>query len=105
MIGIRVDANEKIAMGHLMRCLSIAKQLKTLKQDVLFIVSEEHSVQQVEEEGFRCICLYNSYREKNEELSRLLELIQQYRINKILIDSSSSIAARIGAAFLGDIDS
>lgn len=87
MIGIRVDANEKIAMGHLMRCLSIAKQLKALNQEVLFIVSEEHSIQQIEEEGFRSICLYNSYRDKGGELPRLLELIQRYSIKKILIDS------------------
>ena len=39
MIAIRTDANEKIAMGHLMRCLSIAKQLKEKGQEVIFFSS------------------------------------------------------------------
>ena len=41
MIAIRTDANEKIAMGHLMRCLSIAKQLKEKGQEVIFFISEK----------------------------------------------------------------
>ena len=87
MIGIRVDANEHIAMGHLIRCLSVAKQLRGLGEDVIFIISEEHSVQKIEKEGFRCCCLNNSYKEKNEETEILIKYIQKYSIKKMLIDS------------------
>lgn len=87
MLGIRVDANDKIAMGHLMRCLSIACQLKCMNQEVLFIVSEQYPVSQIEEAGFQCICLHNSYKDKETELPELLGIIEAYGIDKILIDS------------------
>ena len=41
MIGIRVDANNKTAMGHIMRCLAIAKQLYALGKKIIFLVSDE----------------------------------------------------------------
>lgn len=87
MIGIRVDANERIAMGHLMRCMSIARQLKANNQKVIFIISEDYSMQQIKESGFQCVCLDNQYNEKDKEIKRLLEIIEDYEIDKLLIDS------------------
>lgn len=44
MIFIRTDANEKIATGHMMRCITIAKELMMRKQKVRFLVSDQASV-------------------------------------------------------------
>lgn len=41
MIAIRADCNSEIGMGHVMRCLSIADSLRTLEEDVCFIVSKD----------------------------------------------------------------
>lgn len=87
MIGIRVDANEKIAMGHLMRCIAIAKELKRLNQQVIFIISEEYSEKFISESGFRCICLSNHYNEKNMEIEKIIAIIKSERINALLLDS------------------
>jgi len=87
MIGIRTDANDKIAMGHLMRCLSIAKQLKRNNLDVLFILSEDYAAGLILENGFRFICLHNRYDQKQQETKRLRELILMNNIDKLLIDS------------------
>ena len=38
MIYIRTDANDTIATGHVMRCLTVAEQLKVAGEDVCFIV-------------------------------------------------------------------
>lgn len=43
MIGIRVDANSKIATGHMMRCLAIAGALKSMGENVIFIVADKES--------------------------------------------------------------
>ena len=87
MIGIRVDANEKIAMGHLMRCISIAKQLKKQNREVLFILSEEYAARDINKNGFEYLCLHNKYNEKEMELGQLIYIIQEYKIEKMLLDS------------------
>ena len=87
MIGIRTDANGIIAMGHLMRCMSIARQLAKRQQEVIFIISENDSEQLITENGFQCICLNNHYNEKEAETDTVIRLIQEYRIEKMIVDS------------------
>lgn len=87
MLAIRTDANEKIAMGHLMRCLSIARQLKKRGQEIIFIISEEYAIQQIKQYGFECICLCNHYDEKENEIDMLVEIIKFHKIEKLLLDS------------------
>ena len=40
-IGIRVDANEIVATGHVMRCLAIAEELRKIGQELLFISADD----------------------------------------------------------------
>lgn len=48
MIYIRTDANEEIATGHMMRCMTIATELIRLGQDVEFIVKDKPSIDMIE---------------------------------------------------------
>ncbi len=86
-IGIRCDANDSIAMGHLMRCLTIARQLKKVGQDVLFFLSETSGVPTLAEHEMPYICLQNDYQNKEQELTRLIAYCQEYQISCILVDS------------------
>ena len=43
MIGILADANKIIATGHIMRCLTITRQINKLREDVVFFVSDNES--------------------------------------------------------------
>ena len=41
MIIIRVDGNEKIGLGHVMRCLSVADALKSNGNNLMFVTADE----------------------------------------------------------------
>ena len=75
MVGIRTDANDKIAMGHIMRCMSIARQLKQKESDVVFIISEDDAGSFIKENGFHYRCLKNRYDQKEQETELMIELI------------------------------
>lgn len=85
MIGIRVDANDTIAMGHLMRCMSIARQLN--RNDVIFIVSDECAKDILDKNEFSSICMDNDYTHKEDELDELIDIIKDNNIDRLLIDS------------------
>lgn len=87
MIGIRVDANDKIAMGHLMRCISIAVRLKELGQDVLFIMSQPYGVDFLNDKGLEYVSLGNDYDDKHSEVADLVKVIEENNIDKLLLDS------------------
>lgn len=87
MIGIRADANDKIAMGHLMRCISIAVRLKELGQDVLFIMSQPYGVDFLNDKGLEYVSLGNDYDDKHSEVADLIKVIEENNIDKLLIDS------------------
>ena len=64
MIAIRVDANEQIASGHVMRCLSIADALQELGVETLFFTSDYYAEEIIEKRGFPAICLNNDWNDK-----------------------------------------
>lgn len=87
MLGIRVDANEMIASGHLMRCLSIAKQYVLLGKDVLFITSDDETVKIINEYGFECVATNIEYKIKDLEIPVMRQIIHDREIDILLIDS------------------
>ena len=52
-IAIRADGNSSLGMGHLMRCLSIAKAAGK-KAECVFLVSENEAGNFIKEKGFNC---------------------------------------------------
>ena len=87
MIGIRADANDKIAIGHVMRCMSIASELKKQNENLIFIVSEKSAKKIIVNNGYESICLNNKYNEKDSEILQMHNIIKKYNINKLLLDS------------------
>ncbi|MBP3338544.1 MAG: UDP-2,4-diacetamido-2,4,6-trideoxy-beta-L-altropyranose hydrolase [Lachnospiraceae bacterium] len=84
MIGIRVDANETIASGHIMRCLSIARHLK---DNCIFIVADDYARQLISSKGFEVFTLGTDYSDMESELDILKELISRLHIDVMLVDS------------------
>lgn len=87
MIGIRVDINETIATGHFMRCLSIAQGLRNVKADVLFISADERARALAEKYQFQAVQLGTKWNEPDSEVDELKAVINEYRIDKLLVDS------------------
>ena len=86
-IAIRADGSAKIGMGHLMRCLSIALALKEKERNVLFITKNEQSRAFLLEKGFDSILLPGQYDSMEEEVEETLEIIKEYQVPVVLVDS------------------
>lgn len=87
MIYFRVDANEEIAMGHVMRCLSIADALKKFGEDSTFITADNKSDFLIMNRGYPSICLHSEWNCMDNEIYKLLEVIKAKKIRFLIIDS------------------
>ena len=93
MFYIRADGNEKIGMGHIMRCLTVADALRKQGEEVLFLTADEKPVKFIEERGFAAKILFTYYDEMEVELPQLLSVFMgnsgsgQQEKPKILVDS------------------
>lgn len=87
MFGFRVDANAQIATGHVMRCMTIAKEIERLGEPVIFITADQAIHDAIKQNGFTVISLNSQWNNMELELSRLIVLIEQLNITKVLVDS------------------
>ncbi|WP_156036124.1 PseG/SpsG family protein [Butyrivibrio sp. AE3004] len=85
-IAIRVDANEIVATGHIMRCRTIAGSLQQMGCSVVFVSADNNIVPYIEEEyGF--FVLGTDWRLLEQEIILLLDYLHDEEITTILVDS------------------
>ena len=84
---IRTEANRTTAMGHMMRCLSIADAAVRSGISVTFIVAEEGSAEVPDEKGFETIVLGTAFDNLESELSLMKEIIEERAVSVLLVDS------------------
>ena len=87
MIFIRVDGNEMIGLGHVMRCLSIADALRDLGTDVLFVSADNKFESLFRQRGYSSVSLDTDYADMPGEMDTLFRLIDEHHPDMILIDS------------------
>lgn len=87
VVGIRVDANKTIAMGHLMRCITIAREILKKGLHVVFFTADEWPKETLAAAGMEQVCLHTRWDWMEEELPRLRELLERMGINILLVDS------------------
>lgn len=85
MFFVRADGNSRIGAGHLMRCMTIAEEIKK-KEEVLFLCAEEESAQFAIEKGYPATTL-NTIPFSQEEAEAVIAILQKEQNPKILIDS------------------
>lgn len=83
---IRVDGNEQIGTGHIMRCLAIAETLRRNKTDVVFIVADTRSESLILNKGFKTICLNTIWNKLDSEIEIIAQILVEENIRKLLID-------------------
>lgn len=93
IVGIRADANEQIAMGHIMRCITIAKQMKNLRQKTIFFTADSYAHDLLEAAGMEYVCLNTAWNRMEEETDRLREELEKAGCKKLLVDSYQVTAA------------
>lgn len=92
MIGIRADANKIIASGHVMRCITIAKQIVKAGGEVTFFTADKESEALYRDfkaglEGAEIVILDSDWQDMEGELPLLKKEIHDRNINILLIDS------------------
>lgn len=84
---IRADGNQEIAMGHIMRCLSIADALRAEGAEAVFVTAGRESLALLRERGYEPFVLESPYRETESELDRFGTCFRQHPAELILVDS------------------
>lgn len=86
-IYFRVDMNSQIATGHMMRCLSIADEVREQGGKAVFIISDENACNLLDERGFEYIVLNTQWNKMEDELPILKKIIDEHNIERLVIDS------------------
>ena len=86
-ICIRVDGNEIIATGHVMRCLSIAVQLRKIGADVVFVLADARPASIIEDSGFAYIVLDSIWNDMETEIKGFADYLTDNQIKTVLLDS------------------
>lgn len=87
MILFRVDANEIVATGHLMRCMTIAKKLVENGIEVLFCIAEKKFTERLDVSNIPYVILGTDWRNMEDELPKLGKIIEKEKPEWIVVDS------------------
>ena len=85
MLYVRADGNGEIGMGHIMRCISIAKEIVSKGKEITFLIASDTAADVLDQAEMKYVILGTDYRNMESEKS-VLEGILKHG-DKILVDS------------------
>ena len=87
VVGIRADANDTVATGHIMRCITIARELIRAGSRVIFFTADGGADGLLDGAGMTHVCLHTDWRHMEEELPALRRLLREQGCTRLLVDS------------------
>lgn len=112
MILFRADANEQIGVGHLMRCLSVARAFANKGDELKFITADHKGDGLIKNAGFDSVCLNSEWSYLDSEIGQLKRLITDENPILLIIDSYyvtdkylSSISDIVRTVYIDDLNS
>lgn len=87
MIMFRTDGNPTLGMGHVMRCLSLAKALRHLNCECVFSVSDSACISEIKNNQFEVYDLNAQWNDYDSSIDVFVQLIQSLHPHLIVIDS------------------
>lgn len=110
MIVFRVDGNEKIGIGHIMRCLSIAEALRCRNQEIVFVLSDDRCVSLISQKQFKYEILNENYSTMDSGMNTFIKIIDMYKPSVVVVDSYyvtydflSALRSFVIVAYLDDL--
>lgn len=111
MIAIRVDANNIISTSSLMRCITVADALKKEGEEVLFITADDYADSIFNDNDCKYISLGTDYAKPHSEIERLLDVLKDNNISKLLLDSNrvdqqyiNSLSEHVNITYFDDMN-
>ncbi len=86
-IFFRVDANETVAMGHLMRCLTIADAARNINIESVFLLADNKAEEVVKKYCYSYLILNTDWRDMNGEIPKIRDVIRDHNVEYLIIDS------------------
>ncbi|QXM05182.1 UDP-2,4-diacetamido-2,4,6-trideoxy-beta-L-altropyranose hydrolase [Crassaminicella indica] len=98
-VAFRADGGQNVGMGHVMRCLSLAKEFRRNGYKVYFISKLTEGIKKIEEAGFEVIKLtskgkisskefyYGDIKELKKEAEEMIDFNKKYNIEILFIDT------------------
>lgn len=83
----RVDGNGCIGMGHVMRCLSLADELKDRCYRIIFVVSDCSVVNLIKKRGFETTVLNSNWNNYCDKINELKEYVTLTNASWLITDS------------------
>ncbi|MCR5254846.1 MAG: UDP-2,4-diacetamido-2,4,6-trideoxy-beta-L-altropyranose hydrolase [Acetatifactor sp.] len=87
IIVFRVDANGKIALGHMYRCISIAKECSKEGIECVFCVAKDSYIKPMVDAGFKVIKLDLQWDDWSVNINELINTIAELKADYLVVDS------------------